>query len=66
MLIALYFEKRCILLGHSLQKQASIEEQIPHLATRFSYKQASMACRAMGRPIPASIVRFMIRADRVI
>jgi hypothetical protein len=49
-----------------LQKQAAIQKQIPDLATRFSYKQASVASSAMGCSIPAAVVRLMVCADRII
>lgn len=64
--IALHREEGCILLSHRLQKQTPIKKQVPHLATCFCYKQAAMAGSAMGRSIPAPVVRFMIGADRII
>ena len=63
---ALHLEERCIFLSHGLQKQTTIEKQVPNLATRLSDKQASMAGSAMGCTIPAPVVGFMICADWVI
>jgi hypothetical protein len=62
-----YFLKESrFLLGHRLQKQSAIEKQVPDFAARFSDQQASMACDAMGCPVPAAVVRLMISADGII
>src|SRR5438270_10790171 len=55
-----------ILFSHSLQKQTSIKKKVPDLATRFSDEQTAMAGSAMGRSIPAPVIRFVIGADWVI
>jgi hypothetical protein len=64
--IVLYFEKCRIILSHGLQKESPIKKEVSDLATRLSDKQAAMAGSAMGRSIPASVIRFVIGADRVI
>src|SRR5580693_6369323 len=62
----LYYKKGCILSSHGFQKQTPIKKQVPKLATRLSDKQAAMAGSAVGRAIPAPVVRLMICADGVI
>jgi hypothetical protein len=63
---ALYPKDSCVFSSHGLHKQTSIKKQISDLATRFSDKQATVARGAMGGAIPASVIRFMISADRII
>jgi hypothetical protein len=65
-IISLYFKEGRILLSHGLQKQTTIKKEISHLATRLGNKKTAMAGSAMGRSISASIIRFMIGADRVV
>ena len=49
-----------------MQKQTPIKKQVPDLAACLSDKQAAMAGSAVGRSIPAPVIRFMIGADRII
>jgi len=60
------FEEARQVIRHGWNEQAAIQEQVPHFAACFSNKEASMAGRAVGRSITASVIGFMIRANRIV
>jgi hypothetical protein len=49
-----------------LHKKIPIKKEILHFAARLGDQQASMACGAVGCPIAAPIVWFVIGANGVI
>jgi hypothetical protein len=60
------FKKARQVIRHGWNEQAAIKEQVPHFAACFSNKEASMAGRAVGRAITTSVIRFMVRANRIV
>jgi hypothetical protein len=60
------FKEARQVIRHGWNEQAAIQEQVPHFAACFSNKEASMAGRAVGRSITASVIRFVIRANRIV
>jgi hypothetical protein len=59
-------KKRGVASAHRPNKQRSIQELIPALAAGLGNQQATMASRAVCRPVTASPVRLVIGADRVV
>jgi hypothetical protein len=55
-----------LMMRHSPNQEASVEEQVPHLAARFRDEQASMASGPVGCPIAASTVGLMVCTHRVV
>lgn len=51
---------------HGLYEEASVEKQVPHLATRFCNEQAAVAGGAVGRPVPASTIGIMVCTNWVV
>jgi hypothetical protein len=60
------FEEIRQTISHGRDKQATIEKKIPHFAACFGYQQASVTCSAVGCPVAASVVRFVIRANWIV
>jgi hypothetical protein len=60
------FKEARQVIRHGWNEQAAIQEQVPHFAACFSNKEASMVGCAVGRSITVSVIRFMIRANRIV
>jgi hypothetical protein len=60
-------ERMTVMGANWLKREGPVPgAQVPHFAACFSNKEASMAGRAVGRSITASVIGFMIRANRIV